>query len=215
MSFATEIRDELLELKMWDVNSSMKQEEQIAKLSIREQFIKSGFMSDPNKEYHLEILLKSKKRAEELKALLQNFNIQAKTTKKGNGYIVYIKDGEEISNFLALIGANNAVLRFEEIRVLKDARNNVNRIVNCETANLNKTLEASKQQIDNIKYLKEHRKFNVLPENLKEVAEIRLKNPDLSYEEIGSLLKKPISKSGVSHRLSKINAIVEELKLEQ
>ena len=215
MSFATEIRDELLELKMWGVNSSMKQEEQIAKLSIREQFIKSGFMSDPNKEYHLEILLKSKKRAEELKALLQNFNIQAKTTKKGNGYIVYIKDGEEISNFLALIGANNAVLRFEEIRVLKDARNNVNRIVNCETANLNKTLEASKLQIENIKYLKEHRKFNSLPENLKEVAEIRLKNPDLSYEEIGNLLKKPISKSGVSHRLSKINSIAEELKVEE
>ena len=215
MSFATEIRDELLELKMWDVNSSMKQEEQIAKLYIREQFIKSGFMSDPNKEYHLEILLKNKKRAEELKALLENFHIQSKTTKKGNGYIVYIKDGEEISNFLALIGANNAVLRFEEIRVLKDARNNVNRIVNCETANLNKTLEASKLQIENIKYLKEHKKFNSLPENLKEVAEIRLKNPDLSYEEIGNLLKKPISKSGVSHRLSKINSIAEELKVEE
>lgn len=214
MSFATDVRDELLNLKMWDVNSQMKQEEQIAKLSIREEFIKSGFMSDPIKDYHLEVLLKTKKKAEEFRTLLQYFNIQAKITKKGNGYITYIKDGEAIAEFLALIGANNAVLRFEEIRVLKDARNNVNRIVNCETANLNKTLEAAKIQIDNIKYLKQHKKFDTLPETLKEVAEIRLKNPDLSYEEIGNKLKKPMSKSCVSHRLNKLNTIVEELKNE-
>lgn len=212
MSFAAEVKDELLGLKMWDVNSSMKQEEQIARLSIREAFIKSGFINDPNKEYHLEVLFKSKKKAEAMKQLLENFDINAGTTKKGTGYIIYIKDGEDISSFLALIGANNAVLRFEEIRVLKEARNNVNRIVNCETANLNKTLDAANSQIENIKYLKKHRKFEILPDTLKEVAEIRLKNPDLSYEEIGKLLKEPISKSGVSHRLSKINSIVEELK---
>ena len=214
MSFASEVKEELLGLKMWDVNSGLKQEEQIARLSIREAFIKSGFINDPNKEYHLEILFRTKKKAEELKNLLQNFNINAGTTKKGSGYITYMKYGEDIVNFLALIGANNGVLRFEEVRVLKDARNNVNRIVNCETANLNKTLEAASNQIENIKYLKQHRKFNTLSENLKEIAEIRLKNPDLSYEEIGKLLKKPLSKSGVSHRLSKINKISEDLKNE-
>ncbi len=213
MSFATDIRDELLALKMWDTNSSMPQDEQIAKLSIREEFIKSGFMSDPNKEYHLEVLFKTKKKAEEYNELLKRFNIQAKITKKGNGYIIYIKDGEVIAEFLAFLGANNAVLRFEEIRVLKDARNNVNRIVNCETANLNKTLETAKLQIDNIKYLKEHKKFETLPESLKEVASLRLKNPDLSYEEIGKMLKEPMSKSCVSHRLNKINKIVKELKI--
>ena len=138
--------------------------------------------------------------------------MKAKVTKKGSGYITYIKDGEDIVNFLALIGANNAVLRFEEARVLKDARNNVNRIVNCETANLNKTLDASNNQIKNIKFLKQQNKFNSLPEELKEIALIRLKNPDISYEEIGKMLKKPISKSGVSHRLKKINQIAEELK---
>jgi len=214
MSFASEVKDELLGLRMWDVNSTMQQEEQIARLSIREAFIQSGFINDPNKEYHLEILFRTKKKAEELKLLLENFNINAGTTKKGSGYITYMKDGEDIVNFLALIGANNGVLRFEEARVFKDARNNVNRIVNCETANLNKTLEASNNQIENIKYLKQHKKFNTLPENLKEIAELRLKNPDLSYEEIGKLLKKPLSKSGVSHRLSKINSIVEDLKNE-
>ena len=214
MSFASEVKEELLELKMWDVNSSMKQEEQIARLYIREAFIQSGFINDPNKDYHLEILCQSKQKAEELITLLNNFDLELKITKKGTGYIIYMKDGEAISEFLALIGANNAVLRFEEIRVLKDARNNVNRIVNCETANLNKTLDASKIQIDNIKYLKQHKKFDLLPENLKEIAEIRLKNPDLSYDEIAKLLKEPISKSGVSHRLTKINNIVKELKNE-
>ena len=214
MSFASEVKEELLSLRMWDVNSSMKQEEQIARLSIREAFIQSGFINDPNKEYHLEILFRTKKKAEELRILLENFNINAGTTKKGSGYITYMKDGEDIVNFLALIGANNGVLRFEEARVFKDARNNVNRIVNCETANLNKTLEASSNQIESIRYLKQHRKYNTLPENLKEIAEIRLKNPDLSYEEIGKLLKKPLSKSGVSHRLSKIISIVKDLKNE-
>jgi len=214
MSFASEVKEELLGLKMWDVNSGLKQEEQIARLSIREAFIQSGFINDPNKEYHLEILFRTKKKAEELRILLENFDINAGTTKKGSGYITYMKDGEDIVNFLALIGANNGVLRFEETRLLKDARNNVNRIVNCETANLNKTLEAASNQIENIKYLKQHRKFNTLPENLKEIAEIRLKNPDLSYEEIGKLLKTPLSKSGVSHRLSKISKIAEELKNE-
>ena len=212
MSFATDIRDELLELKMWDSNSSLNQDEQIARLSIRETFIKSGFITDPNKEYHLEVLFKLKKKAEEFRILLENFNIKSKIIKKGSGYITYIKDGEDIVNFLALIGANNAVLRFEEARVLKDARNSVNRIVNCETANLNKTLDASNNQIKNIKFLKQQNKFNSLPEELKEIALIRLKNPDISYEEIGKMLKKPISKSGVSHRLKKINQIAEELK---
>ncbi len=212
MSFASDIREELLGLKMWDVNSGLKQEEQIARLSIREAFIKSGSITNPNKEYHLEVLFKTKKKATELSQILENFNIPSKVTKKGTGYITYIKDGEAISSFLALIGANSAVLRFEEIRVLKDARNNVNRIVNCETANLNKILGASNSQIDAIKTLKQHRKFNSLSDELKEIAEIRLKNPDISYEEIGKFLKKPITKSGVSHRLSKIIEIARGLK---
>ncbi len=212
MSFSTDVRDELMSLKMWDVNSNLKQEEQIARLQLREAFIKSGSITDPNKEYHLEVLFKTKKKAVELQNLLLNFEIQSRVIKKGNGYITYIKNSEDIVSFLALIGANRGVLRFEEIRVLKDARNNVNRIVNCETANLNKTLGASENQIKAIKKLKKSHKFNYLPEELKEVAEIRLKNPDLSYEDIGKLLKNPISKSGVSHRLNKIIRMEKEQK---
>ena len=212
MSFSSELRDELLELKMWDNNSNLKQEEQLERLVIREAFIKSGFLNDPNKEYHLEIAFKTKKRATQIIEFLDKYNIEAKVTKKGNGYITYIKEGEAISSFLALIGANNAMLRFEEIRVLKETRNNINRIINCETANLTKTIEASVEQIENIKLLKKKNKFSKLSKGLQEIAEIRLKNPDLSYEELGKMLTKPIGKSGVSHRLRKINEIAEELK---
>lgn len=213
MSFSQDLKKELLELKMWDNNSTLKQDEQLARLFLREAFIKSGFINDPKKDYHLEILFKSKKKAEEMKNILEQCGIiNVGITKKGSGTIVYIKDGENISGFLALIGANNAVLRFEETRVMKEARNNINRIVNCETANLNKTIDAAVEQIKNIKLLKQKHKFSTLPESLKEIAEIRLKNPDASYEELGKMLVKPIGKSGVSHRLNKINQIAKELK---
>ena len=184
MSFSGEVREELLELKMWDNNSSLKQDEQLARLMIREAFIKKGFINDPNKEYHLEILFKSKKKAEELKEVINNFGIDIKSTKKGTDHMLYLKEGEEISSFLALMGAAKAVIKFEEIRVIKDTRNNINRLVNCETANLNKTINAAVKQIEDINKLKRNKKFENLPENLKEVAKLRLENPDSSYEEL-------------------------------
>ena len=110
------------------------------------------------------------------------------------------------------MGASSAVLKFEEIRVIKDTRNNVNRLVNCETANLNKTVNAAVTQINAIKFLKENKKFDELSDNLKEIANIRLKNPDANLIELGKMLSVPIGKSGVNHRLSKICKIAEELK---
>ena len=184
MTFSQEVREELLELKMWDNNSSLKQDEQLARLLVREAFIKKGFINDPNKEYHLEILFKSKKKADELKEIIVNFGIDIKLTKKGSNYMLYLKEGEEISSFLALMGAAKAVIKFEEIRVIKDTRNNINRLVNCETANLNKTINAAVKQIEDIKKLKKNKKFENLPENLKEVANLRLENPDSTYEEL-------------------------------
>ena len=105
MSFSQDVREELLELKMWDNNSNMEQDEQLARLLIREAFIKKGFINDPNKDYHLEILFKTKKKAEELKEIINNFGIDIKLTKKADEYMLYLKDGEEISSFLALMGA--------------------------------------------------------------------------------------------------------------
>lgn len=214
MSFASDIKDELLELKMWDVNSTMKQDEQIARLCIREAFIKSGSMNDPNRKYHLQIMFKTKKKAEEMQKLLENFNIHAKIIKKEKSYMLYLKDGEEISEFLALIGANNTVIKFEEIRVIKEKRNDINRLVNCETANLNKTINAAVKQIEDINTIKSKGKFSALPENLQEIANLRVENPDLSLIELGKLLKEPIGKSGVNHRLNKLSEIAKDIKLQ-
>ena len=215
MSFASDIKDELLGLKMWDMNSQMKQDEQLARLCIREAFIKSGSINDPNKKYHLEIMFKIKKKAEEMKTLLNNFNINAKIIKREKEYMLYLKDGEEISEFLALIGANSSVIKFEEVRVLKETRNDINRLVNCETANLNKTINAAVKQIEDIELIKKKHKFSSLPENLQEIANLRIENPDVSLIELGKLLKEPIGKSGVNHRLKRISAIAEDLRFQK
>ena len=213
MSFSSDIKDELLELKMWDLGSNMKQDEQLARLYIREAFIKSGSMNDPNKNYHLQIMFKEKAKAEEMQTLLNNFNIHAKIIKKEKDYMLYLKDGEEISEFLALVGANKSVIKFEEVRVIKETRNDINRLVNCETANLNKTINASVKQIEDINKIKKAGKFNELPETLKEIAEVRINNPEMSLIELRKLLDKPIGKSGVNHRLKKLSQISEELKI--
>ncbi len=213
MSFSKNLKDELLELKMWDLGSNMKQDEQLARLYIREAFIKSGSVNDPNKKYHLQIMFKEKAKAEEMQTLLNNFNIHAKIIIKEKDYMLYLKDGEEISEFLALVGANKSVIKFEEIRVIKEKRNDINRLVNCETANLNKTINASVKQIEDIKKIKKAGKFNELPETLKEIAEVRINNPEMSLIELGKLLDKPIGKSGVNHRLKKLSQIAEELKI--
>ena len=125
---------------------------------------------------------------------------------------IKLKDGEEISQFLALIGANHTVLKFEEIRVQKETNNEINRIVNCETANFHKIMNTAEKQIADIEFLKEKKRFSSLPDNLKEIANVRIKNPELSLAELGKLLTEPIGKSGVNHRLKKISAIADELR---
>ena len=212
MSFSSDLREELIELKMWDNNSSLKQDEQLSRLLIREAFIKKGFINDPNKDYHLEILFKSKEKAEQLQEIIQNFGINIKFTTKNSDYMLYLKDGEEISSFLALMGANKSVIKFEEIRVMKETRNNINRLVNCETANLNKTVEAAIKQIEDINFLKQIGQFEKMPEQLQEVAELRIKNPEATLSEIGKMLSKPIGKSGVNHRFYNIEQFVSKFR---
>ena len=119
---------------------------------------------------------------------------------------LYLKEGEEISNFLALIGASSAVIKFEEMRVIRDMKNTVNRIVNCETANLNRTIDTSVEQIANIKKLKKMGKFNLLPDDIKELANLREENPNATLKQLGNMLKKPISKSSVNYKFKKIKA---------
>lgn len=212
MSFSTDLKEELLNQKVWDAKSSMKQDEQIDRICVREAFIKTGFINNPNKDYHLEILFKTQDKAEEIIEILNKYYINAKVIPKNKSYMIYIKDGEEISKFLAFVGANAAMLKFEEIRVIKETKNNINRLVNCETANLNKTVNAAVMQIEDIKLIKKLKKFDDLPKGLKEIAKAREENPELTLEQLGLSLTTPIGKSGVNHRLKKLHEIAEELR---
>lgn len=177
---------------------------------IKGTYLGSGSINNPEKKYHLEIGFKEKKNAEEIKEYLKKYDIKSNVLEKNNQYSIYLKDSEEISKFLALIGANKSVLKFEEIRVQREMNNKINRIVNCETANLNKTINASIEQIEAIKKLKKNKEFEQLDEPLKEIAELRLKNPNANLVELGKMLKQPVGKSGVNYRLKKIMEIANE-----
>ena len=186
-----------------------KKEENLRAI-IRGLFLGSGSINNPENKYHLEITFKQEKNLNEIVEILKKLGINIKNMKTKNKYSIYLKEGEEISKFLALIGANKAVMQFEDIRIQREMRGKVNRIVNCETANLNKTLNASIEQIAAIKKLQETGKFNKLNDNLKEIALLRLENPDIALADLGKLLKEPVGKSGVNYRLKKIIDIASE-----
>lgn len=173
---------------------------ELVKATIRGIFMGSGSINNPENKYHLEIELSSEQFAKQIQEKLSLYEINMKDIKN----MLYLKDGEQISEFLAFIGASKSMLQFEEIRVQRHMNNKINRLVNCETANLNKVLNASVEQIEAIKKLKESGEFEKLDDSLKEMAEIRLEHPDMSLENLGKLLKKPLGKSGVNYRLKKI-----------
>ena len=178
---------------------------------IRGAFLGSGSINNPEKKYHLEINLSNKINLNYLFEIISSMNIKCKKLELDKKYSIYIKDGEEISLIIALMGASKSVLDFEDIRVQREMRGKVNRIVNCQTANLNKTINASVEQIEAIKKLQTNNKFNKLDENLKEIALLRLEYPDTSLIDLGKKLKNPIGKSGVNYRLTKIIQIAEEI----
>lgn len=171
---------------------------------IRGAYLGAGSINNPERKYHLEIGISNVENANKIIQYLKEFEIKSNIVEKKGEYAIYIKDGEAISKILALIGANKSVLKFEEIRVQREMNNKINRIVNCETANLNKTINASIEQIEAIKRLKSNGKFEKLDEPLKEIAELRLKNPNSNLTELGKLLKNPVGKSGVNYRLKRI-----------
>lgn len=181
------------------------------KAYLRGVFLGAGSITNPNNCYHVEIVTKDYHLAQNIKSLLKRFHINAKATKRKNNYIVYIKEVDQICDFLNIIGAHKAMLDLENIRILKEMRNSVNRIVNCETANLSKVVDASLRHINSIKYLKEISELDKLPKSLREIAYLRLEYPDSSLKELGLMLEPSIGKSGVNHRLKKIDQIAEEL----
>ncbi|UJF33062.1 DNA-binding protein WhiA [Paenibacillus hexagrammi] len=180
---------------------------------LRGAFMAGGSVNNPEgSSYHLEIASIYEEHCKSLCQLANRFDLNARFIERKKGFVLYIKEGEKIIEFLSLIGAHQALLRFEDVRIMKDMRNSVNRIVNCETANLNKTIGAAVRQIDNIRLLQREVGLENLPEKLREVAEIRLQHPDMNLKEVGDMLKGSVSKSGVNHRLRKIDELAEKLR---
>ena len=179
---------------------------------IRGAFMAAGSINDPQKSYHFEIKCSSDKKSEQIINLLKNFNIEAKTVARKGHFVVYIKEGEGIINVLKVMEAHVALMKMENIRILKDMSNYYNRQVNCETANIKKTVSTSIRQIDDINMIIEKKGLSYLPEKLQDIATVRVENPDASLQELGEMLDPPLGKSGVNHRLRKICRIADELR---
>ncbi|MCI6277145.1 MAG: DNA-binding protein WhiA [Clostridium sp.] len=198
----------------YGINSHLINDEETARAYIRGAFLGGGSISNPERTYHLEFVTHSLEYAEDLCKLINKFELNSKIIKRKTSYIVYLKEGEQIVDLLNIIGAHNALLELENIRIMKEMRNNVNRLVNCETANLSKTVNAAVRQVESIKLIQKEIGLGRLPKNLRDIAELRLNYPDESLKELGEMLEPPVGKSGVNHRLRKIEKIAEELRKE-
>ena len=179
---------------------------------IRGAFLAAGSVSDPVKTYHFEIVCLSEAKAKQLQMIMETFNINARVIKRRKYFVVYVKDSSQVVDLLNIMGAYNALMDMENVRIVKDMRNNVNRKVNCETANINKTVSAAVKQIEDIRFIQMSSAFDELPESLREMAELRVRYPEATLAELGQLLDTPVGKSGVNHRLKKISLFADELR---
>lgn len=182
---------------------------------IRGAFLASGSMSNPGKSYHFEIVCQDEQTAKDLQAVIRTFDVHAKTVARKNKYVVYLKDSTEIVDILNVMEAHQSLMELENIRIIKDIRNCANRQYNCDSANINKMVQAAARQLEDIHYIEQHMGLEQLPPALQEMARVRLEHPDVSLQELGTLLDPPVGKSGVNHRLRKLGEIVQELKSEQ
>ncbi|MBU8588007.1 DNA-binding protein WhiA [Priestia megaterium] len=184
---------------------------------LRGAFLAGGSINNPEtSSYHLEIFSLYEEHNEALCNLMNEFQLNSKTLERKKGYINYLKEAEKITEFLNIIGAHNALLRFEDVRIVRDMRNSVNRLVNCETANLNKTIGAAIRQVENIRYIDETAGLDILPEKLREIARLRVEYQDVTLKELGEMVSGgQISKSGINHRLRKIDQIADKLRASQ
>ena len=181
---------------------------------LRGAFMASGSVNNPEtSRYHLEIYSTYEEHNQDICDMLNYYDLNARTLERRNGYISYLKGAEHIADFLTLIGATNSMLKFEDVRIVRDMRNSVNRIVNCETANMNKMIDAASKQIENIEFIEARVGLSALPEKLQEIAHLRIENPEVSLKELGEMVPSGvISKSGINHRIRKINEFAENLR---
>ena len=178
---------------------------------IRGAFIASGSMSDPSKSYHFEIVCNDMRQAEHLRDMMNSFDVDAKIVQRKRTYVVYLKEGSQIVDILNVMEAHVALMELENVRIMKEMRNSVNRKVNCETANINKTV----RQMEDITYIRDQIGFEKLPEGLRDVALTRLAYPEAALKELGQLMTNPLGKSGVNHRLRKLSEIAQQLREQQ
>lgn len=217
MSFSARVKDELLKkdftggrkaynIKKWEYRQLRVRE------FLKKAFLECGSMTDPSKDYHLEFVCETQERAAEIAAALQLFEVEAKETQRGRYSLVYVKDSACIAEILRIIGAPEQLMAFENVRILKEMREQVNRRVNCETANINKTVSASLKQTQDILLIQAELGFDELDEGLREVAQARLDDPDATLAELAAKLPHPIGKSGINHRLRKLALLAEKLR---
>ena len=179
---------------------------------LRGAFLACGSMIDPEKNYHFEIVCTAADKAEQVQNVMNEFGLDAKVILRKKYHVVYLKESSSIVDMLNIMEAPVALMQLENVRILKDMRNSVNRRVNCETANINKTVTAAAKQIEDIQYIREHSGFSGLAPNLKETAMARLEYPEASLKELGDMLNPPVGKSGVNHRLRKLSEIAQKLR---
>ncbi|MBQ1189354.1 MAG: DNA-binding protein WhiA [Lachnospiraceae bacterium] len=179
---------------------------------LRGAFLASGSISDPEKSYHFEIVCATEPKAKQIQSIMATFNVEAKIVIRKKYYVVYIKEGNQIVDMLNVMEAHLSLMELENIRIVKEMRSNVNRQVNCETANINKTVSAAMKQIADIEYIRDTVGFESLPPGLAEIARVRLEKPEATLKELGEELEPPVGKSGVNHRLRKLCETAEQLR---
>ena len=179
---------------------------------IRGAFLASGSMSNPKKAYHLEIVVSDLDKAEQLRDIIQTFSVDAKIITRKKNYVVYIKEGSQIVDLLNVMEAHVALMDLENVRILKEMRNSINRQVNCEAANITKTVNAAANQIEDIIYIRDNVGLGDLADGLEDIARLRIEFPEASLKELGAMLLPPIGKSGVNHRLRKLSLIADQLR---
>jgi hypothetical protein len=179
---------------------------------LRGAFLSVGSISDPSKAYHLEFVCPTMEKAEQLRDIIQGFEVPAKIVTRKKYKVVYLKEGSGIVDLLSVMEAHVSLMNLENLRIVKEMRNSINRRVNCETANISKTVSAASRQISDIEFLRDTLGFSKLPAQLQEMAQVRLENPDAPLKDLGQLLDPPVGKSGVNHRLRRLCELAESVR---
>ena len=212
MSFSSKVKEELATISRKDFTLKGKTSKISSKGLIRDAFLQSGSISDPEKFYHLEIVFTSYDDAQTIKKLIDGFGLDGKIVERKGHYVVYLKEGAQIADMLRIMEAPMALMEFENIRIVKEMRNSINRQVNCEAANLGKTISAAVKQVEDIKFICSKVGLDNLPESLAETAKKRLEYPEATLKELGELMDPPLGKSGVNHRLKRLSELAEDLR---